>query len=137
MRNNSTFNSGRSRTTPISKMEFFMIIINGLEPLEFVRKSTILDVVKFHNQRVKYLKKIWDLNKTTGIGASFNDFFSTKWLGVGCILFSCCCWKLFIIVIILPADQVWFFCAFAQWTNDQIGLALNKQYRNQIYNETL
>ena len=35
-----------------------MIIINGLEPLEFVRKSTILDVVKFHNQRVKYLKKI-------------------------------------------------------------------------------
>ena len=33
-----------SRTAAVSKMELFVIIVNGFQPLIIVRKSSILDV---------------------------------------------------------------------------------------------
>ena len=35
---------GRSRTVPTSKMEHFLIIVNGFQPLTIITKRSILEV---------------------------------------------------------------------------------------------
>ena len=41
---NQGYHRGRSRTAAISKMEHFVIIVNGFQPLAIITKRSILDV---------------------------------------------------------------------------------------------
>ena len=50
--------------------------------------------------------------------------FIYKKVCTGSVLFPHCCWKMYIITVILLADLVNFFHAFTRWTYDLIGLAL-------------
>ena len=55
---------GGSRTAATSKMEGFVIIVNGFQPLTIITKRFILDVAAVLDPSLRIVSYIFDINKT-------------------------------------------------------------------------
>ena len=62
----STQNRGGSRAAATSKMERFVIILNGFQPLTIITKLSILDVASALDPPLQNTKLVWNGLKTQG-----------------------------------------------------------------------
>ena len=87
---------GGSRIAASSKMEHFVIIVNGWKPLTIITKNSILDVAAVLDPPLVRVYVLWRTLVWSLIGANDCNFWSSFWLERNCLEY---CHPLFLLFV--------------------------------------